>query len=189
MWYTLFSSGEAQLSGLRPLQKCDSVNRGTISWQTPSPDPGPAVASSSEKDGPSLVVQTSNPAPTPTPAPRSILMQTGGKDPCPPDSPEPSLKIPGPYKRKWKNKHLLNFHHFQIKAYDWNVFCRLPGLLALLHCVCLRWGNNQKQAFMPGLQIDGHENAKLELVCKCTQLVSRQCEDCSLSLTSHFVLP
>ncbi|XP_062381651.1 SH3 domain-binding protein 1 isoform X2 [Sardina pilchardus] len=97
-------------SGLQPLKKRDSVNQGTISWQTPSSDPAPTVTPALDMAASSSVGQTAQPAPHPTPhptpAPRSILLQSLERDPSPPDtvgelppnSPEPTLKIAGPFK-------------------------------------------------------------------------------------------
>ncbi|XP_076154422.1 SH3 domain-binding protein 1 isoform X1 [Alosa pseudoharengus] len=98
------SFSKAQSSGLRPVQKRDSVNQGTIPWNTP--DPVPTSTPALETTASSSVGQTAKPAPPPTPAPRSILIQSVERDPSPPDtvgelppnSPEPTLKITGPFK-------------------------------------------------------------------------------------------
>ncbi|KAL2078060.1 hypothetical protein ACEWY4_025745 [Coilia grayii] len=100
-----FSCGDTQPSGFQPFQKSNSVNRGTISWDTKSSDPVPAPVPAPV--APPADSQT--PSQAPTPAPRSIhptqAVAVAGEVSTsdtivdlPSNSPEPTLKISGPFK-------------------------------------------------------------------------------------------
>ncbi|XP_063078148.1 SH3 domain-binding protein 1 [Engraulis encrasicolus] len=107
-----FSCGDTHLpSSPQPLVKSNSVSRGTISWETKSSEPAPAPAPDDASVAPSGVNQTHSQAPVP--AKRSIISmstqavaagalgETSSSDTVsdlPQNSPEPSLKIPGPFK-------------------------------------------------------------------------------------------